>query len=189
VTRWRDAALALAIAAVLVAAIWGPNPGGSAAPTDGPGASGSVAGSPLPVPSVVAAGLSLAATNVITTTTADHSIVTAVHLTARLRSSEVVMLRQAVGGPAMTFRLTAPQSVAATGSSLSALPATIGAGETLAIALTFDLRGISATPPAGAQVAGGAPPAPGTWLLTVDLVDIGGMRHHAETPVTIAASA
>jgi hypothetical protein len=187
--RLRNVALALAVAAVAVAAIWGPKVGDSASPEAAPGQSATVAGSPLPLPSGAATGLSLAATNVITTTTADHSIVTAVHLTARLRSSEVVMLRQAVGGPAMTFRLTAPQSVAATGSSLSALPATIGAGETLAIALTFDLRGISAIPPAGAPVAGGAPPAPGTWLLTVDLVDIGGMRHHAETPVTIAASA
>ena len=188
--RWRDFALAAALLAVAVAALLGPSLGASPVPGLGTTPGGrSPTASPGPSPTAELAMLTLAASDVVATTTPDHGTVLSVRLTARLRSTAVLMLRQGEAGPAITFRLTAPQSTAALGTLAAAPPATIPPGAAQAFALTFDLRGLSLVPRAGAPVAAGAPPAPGTWLLTVDLVDVAGMRHHAETPVTIAPAA
>jgi hypothetical protein len=187
--RWRDLALVVALLAVGVAAIWGPRPGSgtAASPTQTlPAASPS---SETTGPSPVAAGLTVAVADVVTTATPDGSSVLSVRLTARLRSDDVLMLRTDASGPAITFRLAAPRSVGVAGTLRTAAPATIPAGSVQTYDLTFDLRGLSLAPPAGVAVAAAGPWTPGVWLLAVDLVDVAGVRHHAETQVVIVPRA
>ena len=185
--RWRDVALIVALLAVAAAALLGPKPTASK-PLASAGST-TPAGEPAASPSPIVGSLQLSASNVITSATPDGSTVLSVRLTAHLRAGTTLMLRTDATGPAITFRLVAPQSTAAVGTLRTTPPSILDGGAATALDLTFDLRGLSLVPPVGAFVAAGAPPAPGTWLLTVDLIDIGGARHHAETPVTVVPAA
>jgi len=190
VSRYRDIALVVALAAVGIAALVGPLLRGSAAPlVSGTGGGQSPARTPQPSPTALVGQLGISAAGVVATTTPDGTTVLSVRLTARLRSTEALMLRLDEAGPAVRFTIVAPQSRAVVGLPHVTPPVTIPSGATVAVDLTFDLRGLSLAPTSASDVAAGAPAAPGTWLLTVDLVDVTGMRHHAETPVTIVPRA
>ncbi|HEY2917295.1 MAG TPA: hypothetical protein VGI98_08815 [Candidatus Limnocylindrales bacterium] len=188
-SRFRDGALVVALLVVGVAAIWGPRPAGSTSSLPSGAAPSVPVGDPSIEPSQVAGTLTVSAANVVTTATPDRATVLSVRLTARVRATSTVMLRADPTGPAIRFSLVAPQSSATIGTLRSTPPSILAAGATTSLDLTFDLRGLSLVPGAGELVAAGAPPAPGTWLLTVDLVDVAGARHHAETPVTVSPTA
>jgi hypothetical protein len=187
--RWRKLALVVALIGVAVAAALRPLLGSAPADLAGGAEAATGLASTQPPATELGTGLGLAAANVRATAIPDGSVVVSVRLTAHLRSSDVLMLRTDASGPALRFTLVAPQSVAVVGTLHATAPATIPAGIMQSFDLTFDLRGLSALPPSAGEIAAGGPPARGAWLLAVDLVDIAGIRHHAETAVFIAPTA
>jgi len=120
-------------------------------------------------------------------------VVLGVHLTARVHVTQAITLATAAGVRYPRFRLIPPGSVGVEGT-YSAPPGpspTLAAGSTTTYDLAFDFRGLSVLPPAGREVAiaGNVPPAPGTWLLEMQLVDQAGLSYDLTTPVTIVAAA
>lgn len=139
------------------------------------------------------AALVLAPVAVRTFVSFDGSTVLSVHLTARVYATLAVALRGTGPGasrPNPVFRLKAPHSIGVVGSY--GQPVTeLRANRVTDFALTFDLRGLSEVPEAGREVAsvGLGPPAPGIWLLEMDLVDAAGLAYRASTPVMVVAAA
>ncbi|MBI3752054.1 MAG: hypothetical protein HY263_10435 [Chloroflexi bacterium] len=137
------------------------------------------------------AALVLAPVDVRSTVSADGSTILSVHLTARVYATRSIVLGHVTGEAAdPVFRLTAPRSVGVVGT-YQPLPGELRANAVTDVALTFDLRGLSAVPEAGRTVAsvGAGPPTPGIWLLQMDLVDAAGLTYRASTFVMVVAAA
>jgi hypothetical protein len=179
---WRMRLLVIGVLAILViggARLRGP---GSGSPPPPPSAADGGAATPgQPRPSEV---LLVGVSDVHPAVTPDGSTVLSVRLVAHLRAAVAFDLAT------IRFVLTPPGALGTVGR-VTASPApsmtTIG---TTAFGLTFDLRGLSAAPAGGAVAyVGGAPPAPGVWLLTVEVRGQAGDEQRASTPVQVVARA
>lgn len=176
---WRPR-LFLVLGAFAVLVIGGARLRGPASPSPGPVSTGNAT---LAWPGPTEA-LSVGVSDVHPSVTSDGSRVLSVRLVAHVRAAvpiDPTMIR---------FGLTPPGSIGTEGRVTDApSPAAVPSGA-VAFVLTFDLRGLSAAPaPGEVALAGGVPPAPGVWLLTVELHDASGGVERGSTPVQVVAGA
>jgi hypothetical protein len=186
-SRLRVLAIVAALAILVIggARLRGPGPGpgslASASPQPVAVTSGGAATLAPPPPSEA---LSVGVSDVHPTVTPDGSTVLSVRLVAHVHTAV------AFDPSTIRFVLTAPGSIGTEGRVTATPLASSPAVEGLTFNLTFDLRGLSAAPaPGEVAFVGGVPPAPGAWLLTLDLRDVAGGMEHASTPVQIVAGA
>jgi len=136
--------------------------------------------------------LSLGVTDVRPTVSSDGSVVLSVSLTARVHATRTITVATPSTIRYPLFRLIPQGSIGVVGtySASTGSNTTLLAGQTSTYELAFDFRGLSMLPAPGREVAiaGNVPPAPGTWLLEMQLVDEGGLSYDVTTPVTIAAA-
>jgi hypothetical protein len=156
-------------------------PGSGSLPPPPSAAAGGAATPGQPQPSEA---LLVGVSDVHPAVTPDGSTVLSVRLVAHLRTTV------AFDPATIRFVLTPPGAIGTAGR-VTATPSpsapTLG---TTAFGLTFDLRGLSAAPAPGAVAyVGGAPAAPGVWLLTVEVRSQAGDEQRASTPVQVVARA
>jgi len=180
VLRLRLLAILGALAILVIGGARLRGPGAIAtSPTAAAASAAASPGQPLPTEP-----LTVGVSDVHPSVTPDGSTVLSVRLVADVRATADI------DWSTIRFVLTAPGSTGTEGRATATPSPSLPTVGDAAFGLTFDLRGLSAAPaPDDLALAGGAPPAPGAWLLTVEVRDIAGDVERASTAVMVVAEA